>query len=123
MIVFQASLRGSLGHLGEVVDLLKIMVAVAMARVVVAVATAVTIPSGRSLTMPTGSENMRPATRRRWEVQKGLLRKFAPTLVRKFPPVKVRVAWLLVVVRGVALGPLPALRHAALPPRHYWLGF
>ena len=66
-IVLQASRHpsgrlGSFGHLGEVVDLL-IMVAVALAGVVVAVAAAVTVPSGRSLAMPTGSESMRPATR------------------------------------------------------------
>ena len=49
---------GSFGHLGEAVDLLTMMVAVAVAGVVVAVAAAVTVPSGRSLATPTGSESM-----------------------------------------------------------------
>ena len=49
---------GSLGRLGEVVDLLMIQVAVVAAGVVVVEAAAVTVLSGASLATPTGSENM-----------------------------------------------------------------
>ena len=57
-IVLQAYLGpsgrlGSLGHLGEAVGLLTMMVAVVAAGVVVAAV--VTVPSGRSLATPTGS--------------------------------------------------------------------
>ena len=46
---------GSFGHLGEAVDFLMMMVAVAVAGVVVAEVAAVTDPSGRLLATPTGS--------------------------------------------------------------------